>query len=250
MGDAMGVSPLPSLRVESPAGAIRAMACSNFSDDFVPTRGDCQVAMLRLGNFSTKARWSREYSSISVLYSKHWTKTRTALLVSSIYLHVSPAMKNALEKKLQKLQAQKSALDAQIRHIEKERAQELRQLRHKKYSLIGKVILTQLEAGESLKFTCESDLLHLLNTQLISKPERQTFGLPYPVQPTNTSTPHNQPTPETLPLKSQKNVKGAAPSPKNTAAKKVEQNPTSKTNITSVLPSPNSQSELAQEFNL
>ncbi|MEM7757938.1 MAG: hypothetical protein AAF298_07420 [Cyanobacteria bacterium P01_A01_bin.40] len=159
-------------------------------------------------------------------------------------------MKNALEKKLQKLQAQKEALDAQIRHIEKERAQELRQLRHKKYSLIGKVILTQLEAGETLNFSSESDLLALLDQQLITKSERKTFGLPCPAKSNSQSIFHNQPTPEIVAPQSQKNVKATPSGRATTTAKKVNQDPITKTNLTPVLPSSNPQSELAKEFNL
>ncbi|MEM8831040.1 MAG: hypothetical protein AAGE96_17035 [Cyanobacteria bacterium P01_G01_bin.19] len=159
-------------------------------------------------------------------------------------------MKNALEKKLQKLQAQKESLDAQIRQIEKERAQELRQLRYKKYSLIGKVILTQLEAGESLGFASESDLLDLLDQQLISKSDRKTFGLPYPIKANSESSPHNQPTSEILAPESQKNVKATHSAKVTTAIEKEIKNPITKTNLSPVLPRTNPQSELAKEFNL
>lgn len=159
-------------------------------------------------------------------------------------------MKNALEKKLHKLQSQKDALDAQIRHIEKERAQELRQLRQKKYALIGKIVLTRLEAGEELTLESESDLLGMLDIHLIRKSDRKIFGLPYPATSSPVSSPHNHSTEDTVLPQPQKTVK-AALSPKviNTVKKTSQKQPT-KTNSRQALPNASSQSDLAQEFNL
>ncbi|ELS02716.1 hypothetical protein Xen7305DRAFT_00024340 [Xenococcus sp. PCC 7305] len=86
-------------------------------------------------------------------------------------------MKSSIERKLDSLRDKQSQIQQQIKKLEKEKSTELRNIRHKKYHMIGQVVLETIEAGQAVSLPSSEALLSLMDERLYRKTDRALFGL-------------------------------------------------------------------------
>lgn len=87
-------------------------------------------------------------------------------------------MRPSSEKKIELLLQKKSKIEDKIKVMKKEEKEKLKELKNKRYAILGKFIDKKIKKGESLEFHSTKDIADFLDPLLKKKSDRKLFDLP------------------------------------------------------------------------